>query len=147
MKLYHQKFSTSEFKIELLTTYIIFLKNQHTYKYKLLSNNFNNLIDLHLIKHNKNHINNLVKYDDLNAKFQDLTNKYYILYDDYKKNNIKNLVNFNSLTNDFKKLTIQYNLLQQDYNKLSNNTSIYKKTKNNKSSEFKLSNLNILRFM
>lgn len=140
MKLCCRKLSTSEFKIELLTKYIIFLENQHSYKYKLLSNDINNFIDLHLIKYNNNNIKNLIKYDDLIKKFQDLTYQYQILRDDYKKNNIKHLVNFNSLSDEFKKLTIQYNLLQQDYIKLAN-------IKNKQSSEFKLSNLNILRFM
>lgn len=141
MKLYIRKLATSEFKIELLTYYIIFLENKYKNKYQLLNNNMKNFIDLHLIKYNKNNIQNLLKYDTLYKKFQDLTLNYNLLCDEYKKNNLKNLLNFNNLCDEFNKLNIQYKILKDNYNTLLINN------KDTKSSDFKISKLNILRFI
>lgn len=115
MKLYIKKFSTTEFKIELLHIYIIFLENRYKKKYNQLSENIHTFMDSYLIKSNRD--------------------------------NIRHLVNYNSLYTDFKTLTRQYNQLQQDYKNLANNIPIQNNDLNNNSSEFKLSNLNVLRFM
>jgi len=115
MKVYNKKLSTYEFKIELLNKYIIFLENRYKKKYNLLSNDIHNFMDSYLIKSNRD--------------------------------NIRHLVNYNSLYIKFENLTQQYNKLQQDYKNLADNISIHNNDVNNNSSDFKLSNLNILRFM
>jgi hypothetical protein len=115
MKVYIKKLSTTEFKVELLHTYIIFLENRYKKKYNKLSDNIHTFMDSYLIKSNRD--------------------------------NIRHLVNYNSLYTNFQTLTLQYNKLQQDYQNLANNISIHNNNLNNNSSDFKLSNLNILRFM
>ena len=114
MKLYTKKLSTTEFKVELLHIYIIFLEKRYKKKYDQLSDNINTFMDSYLIKSNRD--------------------------------NIRHLVNYNSLYTEFKTLTRQYNKLQQDYKNLAN-IPIQNNDLNNTSSEFKLSNLNVLRFM
>jgi hypothetical protein len=115
MKVYIKKLSTTDFKVELLHQYIIFLENRYKKKYNKLSDNINTFMDSYLIKLNKD--------------------------------NIRHLVNYNLLYTNFQTVTHKYNKLQQDYQNLANNISIHNNNLNNNSSEFKLSNLNILRFM
>jgi hypothetical protein len=115
MKVYIKQFSTTDFKVELLHQYIIFLENRYKKKYNKLSDNIHTFMESYLIKLNND--------------------------------NIRHLVNYNLLYTNFKTVTQKYNKLQQDYQNLVNNISIHNKNLNKNSSEFKLSNLNILRFM
>ena len=84
------------------------------------------------------------KYDILSNDIHNFMDSYLIKSN---QDNIRHLVNYNSLYIKFKKLTQQYNKLQQDYKNLANNTLISNTSSNNTSPDFRLSNLNVLRFM
>lgn len=76
------------------------------------------------------------KYDLLSNDIKSFMNTYLLKSN---KQNIDNLIKYNNLYKEFKKLTNSYYILADKYK----NKNLIKE----KNSEFKLSNLNILRFM